>query len=515
MNKVILLLLSLFSSGFAFSQSQVTFNRTYDREVLINTNEGALIENNWGYLTGNGVWRPNYFLKFWLMQVDFNGDTLWNKVYGDSLTLDFYSGTRSLVFSADSSFYYSGGGFGSYLDLISYGTLTKLTLTGDTLWTSKVKFAPRNTTCVNMIKSSKEELVFVGNNYDFHPVWQYVNIGACAYAFDTSGNLLWNQTYTHGIGNQFLLQLVETPDKGFMMCGSSYFGPSGNNADFWVIRTDSTGNVIWENFYGGPGGQWGSGITKLSDGNYLLSGVRGTYPDGKGRLYKIDINGNIIWQRTFNTSLTTVNEGFYRTFELPSGEIITIGTSEIISGYEGGWIMKVGPQGAKKWERYFEHISGDNFIDNFSTGILTSDGGILLAGFASPGAGVVNPPFISPSDVWLVKLDSLGCDSAGCPTVFTGIDPNPTVTAINVMAYPNPFSSEPVILEIPGLYANEKAEYSILNVLGQTVFSGTVKAAAAHTVLIDETITAPLPSGIYLFRITHKGKIYSAKVVKE
>lgn len=515
MNKIILLFLSLFAAGLSFSQSQVTFNRKYDREVLINTvNGNSLIENASGYLTANLIWRPNSFVKLWLMQVDFYGDTLWNKVYGDSLSGDNYQG-RAIVKAVGSPNYFLGGTHGSYLAMKDSGMLIKFNNSGDTLWERKIQLAPRSTVGWDMIKSSREELVFVGNIYDFHPVWQYVNIGACAFAFDTSGNLLWNRTYTHGIGNQFLWQLVETPDKGFMMCGYSYFGPSGNNADFWVIRTDSVGNVIWENFYGGTGGQWGSGITKLSDGNYLLSGVRGAYPNGKGRLYKIDINGNIIWQRTYNTSLTTVNEGFYKTFELPTGEIITIGTSEIISGYEGGWIMKLSSTGQKKWERYFEHISGDVFIDNFNTGILTSDGGILLAGFASPGAGVFNPPFISPSDVWLVKLDSLGCDSAGCPTVFTGIEPNPTVTAINVMAYPNPFSSQPVLIEIPGLYMNEKAEYAILNVLGQTVFSGGIKAAGAHTILIDETITAPLPSGIYLFRITHKGKIYSAKVVKE
>lgn len=518
MNKVILLFLSLFTAGLSFSQSQVTFNRTYDREVLINTNEGALIENNWGYLTGNGIWRPNYFLKFWLMQVDFNGDTLWNKVYGDSIKGDACA-ARSLKVSDDSSYYFIGAGTGNYsfVDTIfTFGSLIKITSSGDTVWTKKEKFAPKATTCWDMIKSTKEELVFVGNNYDFHPVWQYVNIGACAYAFDTSGNLLWNKTYTHGIGNQFLTQLVETPDKGFMMCGYSYFGPSGNNADFWVIRTDSAGNVIWENFYGGGGDQGGTGITRLSDGNYLLSGGRVVQNFAKGRLIKIDINGTVMWQRTYNTTLGNLNEWIYITREMNNGDILTIGISENNpSGYESGWIMKIGPQGVKKWERYFENlVVGEDFA-NFNTGILTTDGGVLLAGWAWVDSTIVNFPWRSPSDVWLVKLDSLGCDSAGCPTVFTGIEPNPTVTAINVMAYPNPFSSQPVLLEIPGLYMNEKAEYAILNVLGQTVFSGTIKAAAYHIILIDETITAPLPSGIYLFRITHKGKIYSAKVVKE
>lgn len=515
MIKVILLFLSLFSAGFAFSQSQVTFNRKYDREVLINTvNGNSLIENDSGYLTANLIWRPNSFGKLWLMQVDFYGDTLWNKVYGDSLSGDNYQ-ARAIVKSVDSPNYFLGGTHGSYLAMKDSGMLIKFNNSGDILWERKIQLAPRSTVGWDMIKSSKEELVFVGNNYDFHPVWQYVNIGACAYAFDTSGNLLWNRTYTHGIGNQFLLELVETPDKGFIMCGYSYFGPSGNNADFWVIRTDSTGNVIWENFYGGAGNQGGTGITKLSDGNYLLSGGRVSQNYAKARLIKIDINGLIIWQRTYNTTLGNLSEWIYNTLELPDGNILTIGnSSNNPSGYESGWIMKVGPQGVKKWERYFENlVVGEDFA-NFNAGILTTDGGILIAGWAWVDSTIVNFPWRSPSDVWLVKLDSLGCDSAGCPTVFTGIEPNPTVTAINVMAYPNPFSSQPVLLEIPGLYMNEKAEYVILNVLGQSVFSGTIKAAAAHTILIDETITAPLPSGIYLFRITHKGKIYSAKVMK-
>jgi hypothetical protein len=506
----------LLASTAGYSQSQVTFNRTYDRELLINTNEGGLIENSLGYLTGNAIGRPNSFVKWWLMQIDFNGDTIWNKTYGDSATLDFYASIRGLVFSRDSGFYYMGAGIGSYSTFMSYGTLAKLTLSGDTLWTSRVKFAPRNTTCWQMIKSSKEELVFVGNNYDFHPTWQYVNIGACAYAFDTSGNLLWNQTYTHGIGNQFLFQLVETPDKGFIMCGRSYFGPSGNNSDFWVIRTDSVGNVIWENFYGGTGTQRGYGIMKLSDGNYLLFGSSGNPGHIRGRIYKIDINGTVIWQRTYNSQLVNQNESIWRMIELSSGDIICIGVStNNPTGYEGGWIMKIGPQGAKKWERYFYYLGGDSDIDNFNTGIPTSDGGILLAGFASPGAGVFNPPFLSPSDVWLVKLDSLGCDSAGCPTVFTGIEPNPYVSVTNILAYPNPFSSQPVILNVPGVKPNEGVGFQITDVLGKTLRTGTLKATAMDYVIISEQETQHLSQGIYFIQLKTKNGVFGAKVVKQ
>jgi hypothetical protein len=516
MKQIIVILMLAATAGY--SQSQVTFNRTYDREELINSNEGALIENSLGYLTGNFIWRPNYFLKLWLMQIDFNGDTLWNKVYGDSINGDAFA-PRSLKVSNDSSYYYVGAGTGNYslVDTIfTFGSLIKITNSGDTLCTSKKKFAPKATTVWDMIKSSKEELVFVGNNYDFHPIWQYVNIGACAYAFDTSGNLLWNQTYTHGTGNQFLWQLVETPDKGFIMCGYSYFGPTGNNADFWVIRTDSVGNVIWENFYGGAGDQGGTGITKLSDGNYLLSGGRVAQNYAKARLIKIDINGAVIWQRTYNTSLGNLNEWIYRTLELPNGDIITVGISENNpSGYEGGWIMKTGPQGWKKWERYFYYLGGDSYIDNFNTGILTSDGGILLAGFASPGAGVFNPPFISPSDVWLVKLDSLGCDSAGCPTVFTGIEPNPYVSVTNILAYPNPFSSQSVILNVPGVKPNEGVGFQITDVLGKTLRTGTLKATAMDYVIISEQETQHLSQGIYFIQLKTKNGVFGAKVVKE
>ncbi len=513
MNKKLLLIILLWASACRV-YAQISFNRTYDREVLINTNEGALIENNHGYLSSNLVWRPNYFGKLWLMQVSFIGDTLWNVSFGDSANGDNF-GSRALAIASDSIYYFLGGSNGSYISFSDSGMLLKIDTSGAVLWASKVKFAPRSTTGWNMIKSSKEELVMVGNNYDFHPLYQFINIGACAYAFDTSGNLLWNQSYTNGIGEQKLWQLVETPDKGFMMCGWTYLGPSGNNADFWVIRTDSAGNVIWENFYGGAGNQGGLGITKLSDGNYLLCGERVNQNYGKGRIIKIDINGNVIWQRTFNTSLVNKSEWIWRTLELPSGEIITIGNSENNpSGYESGWLMKLDSAGNKIWERYFVHISGDNYIDNFNTGILTSDGGILLAGFASPDSTVFNPPFLAPSDVWLVKLDSSFCDSTGCP-VFTGIPANPYVNAINVFAYPNPFSEQPVIIKIPGIKNGGQVWFEIMDVLGKNVKSGKVIAETNDYLMIDRRHTSELATGIYFVRLkTNKG-IYSAKVIKE
>lgn len=94
---------------------------------------------------------------------------------------------------------------------------------------------------------------------------------------DTSGNLLWQKCYG-GSNTDRGDEIFQSPLTGrFMMVGTSWSvngdltGNFGKN-DLWVIETDQAGNLIWEKNFGGSGNDNGHSLNLSSIGDVTVSG---------------------------------------------------------------------------------------------------------------------------------------------------------------------------------------------------------------------------------------------------
>ena len=152
-------------------------------------------------------------------------------------------------------------------------------------------------------------------------------------------------------------EVIETTDGGYLVGGASYSGISGNKTiasygdfDYWVIKLDSLGNIQWQKDYGGVAAEGLSNIARTNDSNYLLTGNSGTYTYGGYRNYwivKIDILGNIIWQQYFGgtgtdagiCSVSTIDNG-YLIGGYSNSNISGI-KSENCFGLQDFWIVKL------------------------------------------------------------------------------------------------------------------------------------------------------------------------------
>ena len=74
---------------------------------------------------------------------------------------------------------------------------------------------------------------------------------------DVDGNVIWDRSYG---GSDFdgIFGFEELPDGGFIIGGASRSGISGSKTsaghggmDFWLLRTDAAGTVIWDRTFGG------------------------------------------------------------------------------------------------------------------------------------------------------------------------------------------------------------------------------------------------------------------------
>jgi len=65
--------------------------------------------------------------------------------------------------------------------------------------------------------------------------------------------------------------VVQTSDGGYALAGgTNSFGAGGH--DFWLVKTDSVGNMQWNKTYGGTNSDRPFFMILTSDGGYAMAG---------------------------------------------------------------------------------------------------------------------------------------------------------------------------------------------------------------------------------------------------
>lgn len=155
---------------------------------------------------------------------------------------------------------------------------------------------------------------------------------------DGNGNLLWSRNYG-GPNNEYLEDLVILPDQGFLAVGHTD-GFSSSVADMVVIRTDSSGTLLWSKKYARPAEDKAIKIVPGCNGRYFIAGDSRTAGNGNDALLmQIDINGNLLWSRSIGGILDDADFiGLDRTGDC--GCILTLSTLSFGVGDNEIWVAK-------------------------------------------------------------------------------------------------------------------------------------------------------------------------------
>jgi len=98
---------------------------------------------------------------------------------------------------------------------------------------------------------------------------------------DESGNLQWEKCLG-GSGLDFANSVQQTTDGGFIIAGETNSNDgdlSGINkgmSDYWIIKLDTSGNIIWQKSLGGSGNDIARSIVQTTDGGYIVAGGSGS-----------------------------------------------------------------------------------------------------------------------------------------------------------------------------------------------------------------------------------------------
>lgn len=225
---------------------------------------------------------------------------------------------------------------------------------------------------------------------------------------DALGSKLWDKRYG-GIGYERFGSLVETSDGGYLLGGSSGSDANGDktqmqwdtsknqpySGDFWVVKTDSLGNKLWDKRYGGLRLDGINTMMLSAYGGYVLGGESWSGLGGdktqssRGSsdywVVKIDSVGNQEWDKRFGGANM---DGLEHIFQTHDGGYLLSGDSYSTSaggdksesnfiGPEKAWIVKTDAMGNKQWDKTMFTISlGD---DECSYAVQTEDGSYVIA----------------------------------------------------------------------------------------------------------------------------------------
>jgi hypothetical protein len=210
---------------------------------------------------------------------------------------------------------------------------------------------------------------------------------------DSSGNVQWNKTYG-GTSMDLGMFVVQTVDGGYLMSGSTMSFGAGS-LDGWLVKTDASGNMQWNKTYGTSGMEGLAYVIQASDGGYAVCGAvyAGMVPNPW--LLKVDANGNMQWNQTY--AAPGYRAGFTVVQTTDGGYAIAGNTTTSAFGADM-WLAKTDSSGNMQWNKTYGG-TGDDGGTAFL--VLTTDGGYAIAGETNSfGAG--------GTDGWLVKTDANG-----------------------------------------------------------------------------------------------------------
>ena len=233
-----------------------------------------------------------------------------------------------------------------------------------------------------------------GNDRSLHAGGDYWGL-----KLDNNGTKIWRR-YFGGSFTDSAFDVVATDDDGFILIGSSDSGDVDitNNKggyDFWIVKIDGNGNMVWEKSFGGSQIDEARSITKTNDGNYLIVGdSRSNDQDisnSKGAadmwLIKISDAGMLIWEKSFGGSSFDVARNISPTadggFLLSGSSRSQDGDVEINKGQNDVWLVKVNNSGNLEWQITL----GGTKIDFAYSAVELNNGKIIVAGESNSDDG--------------------------------------------------------------------------------------------------------------------------------
>jgi hypothetical protein len=227
----------------------------------------------------------------------------------------------------------------------------------------------------------------------------------------TDPDVTWIKTYG-GDGSDVGEDIMLAQDGGYFIVGTSNlrFNPVPQG-DVYLVRTDSSGRLLWEKTFEEEGLQKGESITRSSDGTLLIAGCSSSSGNESIDAYLLSVNqdGSALWSKTVGGPL---DERVLAAYEVADGGHLLAGNivdpADVVAdpgaagygGYDGRssiYLARIDAVGNEVWSR--SHDLGVNVLA--SSAVRMPDDGLLILATITY--------FPDPDDdLYLLRVDESG-----------------------------------------------------------------------------------------------------------
>ncbi len=417
----------------------------------------------------------------YLVKTNQQGDTLWTRTFGGA-DRDFGAGVKQTMDGG----YIIIGATKSFNNGIDDLYLIKTDNNGDTLWT-KIYGGLWGEVGISIEQDKEGNYIATGYTMSFDPG----NADVWILKFDEIGDTLWTRR-VGGSQEEYGYSIKQTKNEGYIITG--YTQSFGSNHDVYLIRLDSSGDIIWTNHYGGQGVDFGEEVLELDDDGFIIAGYTTSYGIGGYDCYlvRVDLNGDTLWTRHYGGEF---DDKAYAIELFEDGFVLAGYTQNAGSTERDAFIIKTNFNGDTVWTKTIGGLYNDFVFDIHKT----DDNGLILTGQFDI-YGDYN------QDVWLVKIDNLvtGLESESFPIHY-----------ILSQNYPNPFNPTTTIKYlIPEL---SFVTIKVYDVLGNEVATliKEEKPAGSYEVefSVGQNSILSLSSGIYFYQLRSGNFVETKKMI--
>lgn len=315
-----------------FSWQKIMWNYSGQGNVINETEDG-------GYIIFGTKWDEALNGEYLLFKVDSELNLVWQKTYGGSL----YEEATNMISTPDGGFLLAG-----HSDSAD----------GD-----------------------------ISNNLGNRDLWLVKT--------DAQGNLEWEKNY--GGSNSEVYGKIFLAENGYLLISSSdssdgNVGGNNGSGDFWIVKISENGDIEWENHFGGSEYEVPVSALATPSQEYIIAGYSnstdGDIADPRGNfdfwIVKVNSSGELIWEKSLGGSNVDKPMGIIRDHE--DGYLV-FGNSNSWNGditaplgQNDGWVVKLNDEGNVVWDKSFGGSGSDGIID-FK---LSQNNGYIFSGVYQP-----------------------------------------------------------------------------------------------------------------------------------
>ena len=399
------------------------------------------------------------------------GDTIWTRSYGTQYD---QSMANAVQLTNDGGFIiagyaqpYSGNG---------YLYLVKANESGDTMWTKRISSGVDYTCGYSVQQTNDGGYVVCGIKETIFSTTSQIFLVKT----DANGTQQWAKTYG-GANREIGYDVSQTSDGGFVIVGGSQSFGAGD-WDFYMVKTDASGNLIWEKHYGDSAGDIAYSVKQTTDGGYAILGESDKIVQNHWVidlfLIKTNSNGDTLWTKKYSGNVYC--EHYSLDLGCNDGYILAGAKVDSLSGYSDAYLIKTDDFGNVTWSKTFGGLWDDG-----SYSVEKLNDGYIVIGYCDVGGNGMQY-----EDVYAIRVSSYGA-------LTSVIDPNAQNALCKVA--PNPFSKSTMINFDKQIEFN----FSLYDIFGKDVMN---LKGNSNQFTIDRGV---LPNGVYFYNIKSESETIS------